>query len=192
MKVKSESEVAQSCPTLSDPMDCSLSGSSVHEIFQARVLEWGAIAFSDKHIVKRMKKRIYTFVKAIFSIVNVNQWFNWEILTLGEGGRRSLGWSLSQVVSVPSPPSPHPTRQSGGWGGKMLVRAYFTGQHICQVPKVRKQKLRIPKTIKITLNYYSCASLKDEGTSLEVQWLILCIPNAGRPGIRELDSTCHN
>ena len=44
MKVKSESEVAQSCPTLSDPMDCSLPGSSVHGIFQARVLEWGAIA----------------------------------------------------------------------------------------------------------------------------------------------------
>ena len=48
MKVKSESEVAQSCPTLSDPTDRSLSGSSVHGIFQARVLEWGAIAFSEK------------------------------------------------------------------------------------------------------------------------------------------------
>ena len=46
MKVKSQSEVAQSCPTLSDPMDCSLPGSSVHGIFQAKVLEWGAIAFS--------------------------------------------------------------------------------------------------------------------------------------------------
>ena len=46
MKVKSESEVAQSCPTPSDPMGCSLTGSSVHGIFQARVLEWGAIAFS--------------------------------------------------------------------------------------------------------------------------------------------------
>ena len=46
IKVKSESEVAQSCPTLRDPMDCSLPGSSVHGIFQARVLEWGAIAFS--------------------------------------------------------------------------------------------------------------------------------------------------
>ena len=46
MKVKSESELAQLCPTLSDPMDCSLPGSSVHGIFQARVLEWGAIAFS--------------------------------------------------------------------------------------------------------------------------------------------------
>ena len=47
MKVKSESEVAQSCSTLSDPMDCSLPGSSIHGIFQAKVLEWGAIAFSD-------------------------------------------------------------------------------------------------------------------------------------------------
>ena len=46
MKVKSQSEVAQSCPTLRDPMDCSPPGSSVHGIFQARVLEWGAIAFS--------------------------------------------------------------------------------------------------------------------------------------------------
>ena len=46
MKVKSESEVTESCPTLSNPMDCSLPGSSVHGIFQARVLEWGAIAFS--------------------------------------------------------------------------------------------------------------------------------------------------
>ena len=48
MKVKSESEVAQSCPTLSDPMDCSPPGSSVHGIFQARVLEWGAILVPSK------------------------------------------------------------------------------------------------------------------------------------------------
>ena len=46
MKVKSESEVTQSCPTLSDSMDCSLPGSSIHGIFQARVLEWGVIPFS--------------------------------------------------------------------------------------------------------------------------------------------------
>ena len=46
MKVKSESEVAQSYPTLSDPMDCSLPGSSIHGILQARVLEWDAITFS--------------------------------------------------------------------------------------------------------------------------------------------------
>ena len=47
MRVESESEVAQLCPTLNDPMDCSSPGSSVHGIFQARVLEWGAIAFFD-------------------------------------------------------------------------------------------------------------------------------------------------
>ena len=47
MKVKSEGEVTQSCLTLHDPMDCSLPGSSIHGIFQARVLEWGAIAFSE-------------------------------------------------------------------------------------------------------------------------------------------------
>ena len=55
MKVKRESEVAQSCLTLLDPIDCSLLGSSVHGIFQARVLEWGAIAFS-----KRLLGTIYT------------------------------------------------------------------------------------------------------------------------------------
>ena len=49
MQVKSESEVAQSCLTLGDPMDCSLPGSSLHGIFQARVLEWGAIAFSGTY-----------------------------------------------------------------------------------------------------------------------------------------------
>ena len=49
MKVKSESEVAQSCPTLSDPVDCSLPGSSVHGIFQAGVLEWGAILQVNGH-----------------------------------------------------------------------------------------------------------------------------------------------
>ena len=50
MNVKSESEGAQSCPTLSNPMDCSLPGSSIHGIFQARVLEWGAIAFSKGYV----------------------------------------------------------------------------------------------------------------------------------------------
>ena len=53
MKVKSESEVTQSCPTLCDPMDCSLSGSCIHGIFQARVLEWGAIAFSGGDVNTR-------------------------------------------------------------------------------------------------------------------------------------------
>ena len=58
MKVKSESEVAQSCPTLRDPMDCSLPGSAIHEIFQARVLEWVATAFFVK---KAERRRIDAF-----------------------------------------------------------------------------------------------------------------------------------
>ena len=55
MKVKGESEVAQSCPTLSDPMDCSPPGTSVHGTFQAGVLEWGAIAFSTRKNIKMEK-----------------------------------------------------------------------------------------------------------------------------------------
>ena len=64
MKVKSESEVAQSCPTLSDPMDCSPPGSSVHGIFQARVLEWDVIAFSrgELHIHKNLPGAIDHFL----------------------------------------------------------------------------------------------------------------------------------
>ena len=74
-----ESEVTQSCPTLSDPMDCSLPGSSVHGIFQARVLEWGAIAFSE------LKSRIITLptivhlVKAMVFPVVVYGCESWTI-----------------------------------------------------------------------------------------------------------------
>ena len=57
--MKSESEVAQTCSTLSDPMDCSLPGSSVHGILQARVLEWGAIAFSEKYMLNIIKLEGY-------------------------------------------------------------------------------------------------------------------------------------
>ena len=57
MKVKSESEVAQSCLTLSDPMDCSLPGSAIHGNFQARVLEWGATAFSTEHVYNKINNK---------------------------------------------------------------------------------------------------------------------------------------
>ena len=70
MKVKSESEVTQSCPTPSDPMDCSLPGSSVNGIFQARVLEWGAIAFFEL-IIGLAKKFIWIF-HAIFQKTQTN------------------------------------------------------------------------------------------------------------------------
>ena len=71
MKAESESEVAQSCPNLSDPMDCSLPGSSVHGIFQARVLEWGAIAFSE--------------TKTRSSILEVLFWYWLKVCTLRIG-----------------------------------------------------------------------------------------------------------
>ena len=58
VKVKSESEVAQLCLIPSDPMDCSLPGSSIHGIFQARVLEWGAIAFSNSGILLSHKNKL--------------------------------------------------------------------------------------------------------------------------------------
>ena len=62
MKVKSESEVVQSCRTLSYPMDCSLPGSSIHGIFQARVPEWGAIAFSGTKL-ENLKKQKATMIE---------------------------------------------------------------------------------------------------------------------------------
>ena len=68
MKMKSESEVAQSCPTLCDPMDFSPPGSSVHGIVQARVLEWGAIAFSSL-IIREMQ--IKTTVKYHFILIRM-------------------------------------------------------------------------------------------------------------------------
>ena len=67
MKVKSESEVTQLCLTLCDPMDCSLSGSSVHGIFQARVLEWGAIAFSA-HFSYTVAISVAKYFKSFFPI----------------------------------------------------------------------------------------------------------------------------
>jgi len=71
MKVKSESEVTQSCPTSSDPEDCSLPGSSIHGIFQARVLEWGAIAFSDNKDENNLNQRV---------IIRLNKMINKYIL----------------------------------------------------------------------------------------------------------------
>ena len=65
MKVKSESEVAQLCPTPSDPMDCSLPGSSAHGIFQARVLEWDGIAFSvlpSEYLTKLLSIKIFVWI----------------------------------------------------------------------------------------------------------------------------------
>ena len=83
MKMKSESEVAQSCPTLSDPMDCSLPGSSVHGILQARVLEWGAIAFSTStyyldNTLKSAREISILYMKLNHMKLPVINWFNLE------------------------------------------------------------------------------------------------------------------
>ena len=79
MKVKNESEVAESCPTPRDPMDCSLPGSSAHGIFQVKVLEWGAIAFSEQ--IHKFLKKNHWFVPMVFS------WDSWEV-----------GWGLREGV----------------------------------------------------------------------------------------------
>ena len=77
MKVKSESKVAQLYLTLSNPMDCSLPGSSVHGIFQLRVLEWGAIAFSVGSLLVKPKKK-----KKIFTVQRLFLYSSWLLSSL--------------------------------------------------------------------------------------------------------------
>ena len=93
MKMESESEVAQSCLTLSDPMDCSLPGSSVHGSFQARVLEWGAIAFS-------VALTRQTLVGKIMSLL-LNMLSRFVIAFLPRSKHLLISWlqSLSAVVT---------------------------------------------------------------------------------------------
>ena len=98
MKVKSESEVAQSCPTLSDPMDCSLPSSSIHGIFQARVLEWGAIAFSVTDRDGRQDG--YGGRGEVVYIVDVGSccWVFAQPLSMSPGPLYSWTWRANTVV----------------------------------------------------------------------------------------------
>ena len=75
MKVKSEREVAQSCPTLSDPMDCSPPGSCIHGIFQARALEWGAIAFSNNCSMTLCCFLQYNSVNQLYVYMLIYSWW---------------------------------------------------------------------------------------------------------------------
>ena len=99
MKVKSESEVAQLCPTLSDdPMDYSLPGSSIHGIFQARVLEWGAIAFSDPlsrwcHLT--ISSSVVPFSSCLQSFPTSGSFLTSQFFT---SGGQSIGASVSTSV----------------------------------------------------------------------------------------------
>ena len=105
MKVKSESEVAESCPTLSDLMDCSLPGSSIHGIFRATVLEWGAIAFSHQdlnYIYQTGSCWLYIYwvgqkVRSSFcKTLNSNQLFGQfnrsEAISMMEIGEKEKSW----------------------------------------------------------------------------------------------------
>ena len=94
MKVKIESEVAQSCLTLWDPMDCSPPGSSVHGIFQARVLEWGAIAFSKSNSKTHNSGpwEVQSLLKpALYPRVAKGPWFYTDS---SKSVRRMLGWCI--------------------------------------------------------------------------------------------------
>ena len=128
MKVKSESQVAQSCLTLSNPMDCSPLGSSVHGIFQARVLEWGAIAFSDSSRYPHFKDEATEGLKAGLFSLGLPNWhmkkhrmffilklyfLNWKIIALQYWFHfcHTSTWISHRSTYVPSllnlPPTSH-------------------------------------------------------------------------------------
>ena len=116
MKVKSESEVARSCPTLSDSMDCSLPGSSVHEIFQARVLEWVAIAFSEfitSDQIRSVAQSCPTFCDPMNrSTPGLPVHHQLPEFTQTHIHRVSDD-PLSHPLSSPSPPAPNPSQHQG-------------------------------------------------------------------------------
>ena len=92
VKVKSEREVAQSCPTLSDPTDCTLPGSSIHGIFQARVLEWGAIAFSNNRILLSNKGTNY--------LIHATTWMNLIDTVLNERGQAQKSYRVHDSIHM--------------------------------------------------------------------------------------------
>ena len=95
MKVKRESEVAQSCPTLSDSMDCSLPGSSAHGIFQARVLEWGAIAFSTYTLANARKLGFHTLSVEDPLLLNIYQQTRSDCKW--PSGPLRVAWTMNQL-----------------------------------------------------------------------------------------------
>ena len=105
MKVKSESEVTQSCLTLSNPMDCSLPGSSVHGIFQARVLEWGAIAFSHEDYKSMQIFIILISVLCFDAIISSYEVLEEREITLKRIWRNSLKILNLRYTSVENFPS---------------------------------------------------------------------------------------
>ena len=115
MKVKSESEVTQSCPTLRDPMGCSLPGSSIHGIFQARVLEWGA---------KQVTKALYTLSQEIYQSYEV---CIIPVFHIRKAKVQNLN-TLPQMQAKVTPLISHPIFRTSGH----VFTLQFTGQN-CQV-----------------------------------------------------------
>ena len=101
MKVKSESEVAQLCPTLSDPMDCSPPSSSIHGILQARVLEWGAIAFSGSLLYPPLLAKLSRGVSMALPRLSWAQFFKCNCL-LGDFGliQTSSWWYIHLILNI--------------------------------------------------------------------------------------------
>ena len=103
IKVKSESEVAQSCPTLSDPMDCSLPGSSVHGIFQARVLEW--VALNTWEVLKMIIESMDNYLVEFFPLNFLFPCSMWHLSSLTSYLMHALGalslnrWTTRVVLS---------------------------------------------------------------------------------------------
>ena len=126
MKVKSESEVSQLCPTLSDPMDCSLPGSSVHGIFQAIILEWIAISFSKESSRPRDRTRVSHIVDRRFTICDLSQKANPGLLHC----RQTL-YDLSHEGS--------PSSREGN--GKPL-------QYTCLENRMKSMKMQKDRTLK--------------------------------------------
>ena len=104
MKVKSESEISQSCLTLSDPMDCSLLGSSIHGIFQARILEWVAISFSRVTSCPRDWTRVSHIVGRRFTVWATREaieiiWLNMLCLYQRMLFRCLIEWARSMYIN---------------------------------------------------------------------------------------------
>ena len=121
MKVKSKSEVAQSSPTLRDPMDCSLPGSSIHGTFQARVLKWVAIAFSTWNDERRFKINSSLYLGLSHLIFNAQIHIAWTILRTKD--RKLLD---SRVTRNKSPSRKHSCNFS--WGH------FFPPAYCCSCP----------------------------------------------------------
>ena len=124
MKVKSESEIAQSCPTFSDPMDCSLPGSSIHGIFQARVLEWGAVAFSAYKSKLLLFSVFCLFVCFLISVIYFSPVEIWFSCSFGGSDGKESTCNEGDLGLIP-----WLGRSPGGGHGSPLQNSFLETPH---------------------------------------------------------------